>query len=166
MSKGSLRDSQTYLWNLTNQASINSITLGVLISHALTEQPIKLWALKGFSSQMFQVFSQSWPPNTVASIRAAFCDQFLFPVCFSAALINHSDQKQVGKERVFFNLRAAVHLQRSPKHRLKAGTEAEAMEVSLPSPGCLTYLSYIAQRHLPEDGTTHSGLDSPTSISN
>lgn len=32
--------------------------------------------------------------------------------------------------------------------------------------GLLSYLSYIAQIHLPKNGTAHSGLDLPTSISN
>lgn len=48
MSKGSLRDSQTYLSNLTSQASINSITLAFLSPALSQSSPLSSEHSKAF----------------------------------------------------------------------------------------------------------------------
>lgn len=60
-------------------------------------------------------------------------------------------------------------IKRSQDRNLESGTKAETIEKHcywLEPRGLLSILSYKTQGHLPRDGTTHSGLDPPTSIIN
>jgi hypothetical protein len=84
----------------------------------------------------------------------------------------HHNHKQLGKERVCFNIPLSSHssLLRvlgagTQGRNLEAGSGAEAMAGVLLTDS-LSLISYSTQDHQPRDGTTHNGLGSPPSIAN
>ena len=81
----------------------------------------------------------------------------------SIAVLKHRDQKQHGKEKVYFILQFSYHntsLREFQDRSLEAGTEAVAMAVAaycLVPHSLLRLLSYNTQDHLP--GVAPSSMD-------
>lgn len=98
MSKGSLRDSQTYLSNLTSQASINSITLAFLSPVLSQKSPLSSEQSKAFLAKRFKYFhnpgpqTQSHPSEQHSATN--FCSQFAFLLLWQTTQIKSKLEKK------------------------------------------------------------------------